>query len=315
MYSLDEFPDELLVKILKMISFKSQLSASLVSKRFHNIIFNDIINNKFKFSIRWNQINDDFNENNSNDNQMREFYLKGLTVLSQSYNNFSDLSLNSLNINFENSLELKLWKRSENSINCLQLNDCTITDIELLNLISNLDQLIELHLNNNHYFVKNQNSKRNYSSDLMSKVSKSLNNLRELDFSGEKSFKLCDALFVIIANECKSLEVLNVSKCKIIFHSAVIRRYYFDTEDYWKRATEYAFTFAILKTFLNKFGSNIKRLDFSQTNICFQHLYQLVSSQELTQLKEINIKNCVNISEQNIIDIKNFKTGIQFIYT
>jgi hypothetical protein len=149
----------------------------------------------------------------------------------------------------------------------------------------------------------------------MSKVSKSLNNLRELDFSGEKSFKLCDALFVIIAHECKSLEVLNVSKCKIIFHSAIIRRYYFDTQDYWKRPTEYAFTFAILNTFLNKFGSNIKILNFSQTNICFQHLYQLVSSQQLTKLKKIYIQNCVNINEQNIIDIKNLKTGIEFIYT
>jgi hypothetical protein len=315
MYSLNEFPDELLVKILKMISFESQLSASLVSKRFHNIIFNNIINNKLKFSIRWNQINDDFNENNSNENQMKEFYLKGLTVLSQSYNNFSNLSLNSLNINFENSLDLNVLKRMENSINCLQLNDCTITDIELLDLISNLDQLIELHLNNNHYFVKNRNSKRNYSSDLMSKVSKSLKNLRELDFSGEKSFKLCDALFVIIANECKSLEVLNVSKCKIIFHSGIIRRYYFDTEDYWKRATEYAFTFAILKTFLNKFGSNIKTLDFSQTNISFQHLYDLLSSQQLVNLKQIYIKNCIYINQQNFIDIKKFKTGIQFIYT
>jgi len=318
MESLNEFPDEILTKILELLPFESRLIVSQVCKRWHYIVVNSI-RSKTRFCIRWKQIKGSNEDNSDQDfNELKaeneQFYIKGLTILSQSYTNVCNLLLESINIDFSDSSHLKLWKQLGNTINCLQLLDCTITDIELLNIISKCDHLVKLHLNSNHYFVKNRDTKRNYSVDLVGKRIIKKKNLKELNLSGSNSFKLCDALFVIIGNECKSLEVLDVSNCKIIYHSGIIRRYYFDTEDYWKKATEYAFTFAILKTFFSKFGQHIKKLNFSYTNMCNEHLLQLVFCEQLQHLEEINVENCLLINDNNIIDIRKLKPNIKFLY-
>ena len=310
MKSFDDFPDEILVKIFNYNEFKEKLLLRRVSNRFNSIIFNEL-KNRIRFSIRFKQLSDEeFDENLLKQirNEKKNLYEKALNVLSNSFNNFYHLLFESIDLDFDNSLHLNQWKRLSKSIESLEVIDCTITDFHLFNIFSELTVLSELYLNNNQYFFKiNKNSPK-----ILPEVSVCLSNLKVLDFSGNKSFKLSDALFVSIGSKCDSIEALNVSKCKIVFHFQIMRRYYgSDCCDHWKCPTDYAFTFAILKSFVNKFGSHLKRLDLSQTDICFEHLLQLIDSNN--SLKELILINCLNISPQNVNVLRKIKPNLTFV--
>ena len=308
MSQLIDLPDELLYKILGYLSFSDSLSTSIVCKRFHRIIFSQI-KSKIRFGIRCEQSDEEFDENIIKEmrHKNREKYDKALHHLSNSYQPITDLVLDSVNLDFDNTGDAHRWQSLSTCLTRLQIANCIITEKHLFTILYQISCLSELHLNNNHYFFKLNKSSSNGIS--------SLKTLRVLSLSGNKSFKLSDALFVVITSQCESLEELDLSGCKIVFHFHIMRRYYgFDSCDHWKNPTDYAFTFAILKAFVLTFGSHLKRLDLSQTDICCEHLVDLTASNDSIDLREVVVRQCQNISDHNIITLKKISPNVSFIY-
>lgn len=302
-----DLPDELLYKIAGHLPLRDALNSSVICKRFHRIVFNQI-KTKIRFAIRCEQTDEESNEELVKQlrHKNREKYEKGLKCLSNSYQPITDLVLDSINLDFDDICDVDRWRLIASHLTLLRITGCTITEKHLLAILSPMSCLTELHLNDNHYFVKFRK--------IVSNVFLGLNKLQVLSFSGNKSFRLSDALFVAITSHCHNLRVLDLSQCKIVFHFHIMRRYYgFDSCQHWKHPTDYAFTLAIVKAFVLTFGSHLKRLDLSRTDVCSDHLVELIASQHSIGLEEVVIKECHNVSEESVVALERCSNNIRFI--
>ncbi|XP_054156184.1 uncharacterized protein LOC128954606 [Oppia nitens] len=321
MVTIDELPQEIVDKILVLLSFNDRLLASRVCRRWHSLVFNTAaVSSAVRFCIRYKTSNNNEEDNQKTIYESKQLYWKAMDVLANSFADFSDILIESVNLDSDDTIVADRWQRVATSVQCLHLIDCTTTDYHLLAILSQLPSLVELHLNNNYYLIKQ--SQQTATIGKWSSIDRSdcLRRLRRLDMSGNKSFKLCDALFVAIVQHCRdgSLRSVNVANCKLVFHFHIIRRYYgSDCCDHWSQATHYAFTFAVIKEFCLKFGQQIESMDFSGTDICYQHLLELLDLQSLaTNLRQFIIKDCRQLltNGDNLTEIVRLKPMIKFIY-
>jgi len=136
------------------MTFKDQLIASIVCKRWHSIVFNS--KTRIRFSVCLKQSDEEFDENMIKEmrNENQRQYEKALNVLSNSYTPVYHLLLQSIHLDFNTCLHVNQWQGLGLSLKGIELIDCTINDLNLFQMISQMNCLFELHLNNNHYFLK-----------------------------------------------------------------------------------------------------------------------------------------------------------------
>ncbi|RWS24828.1 hypothetical protein B4U80_13846 [Leptotrombidium deliense] len=140
-----------------------------------------------------------------------------------------------------------------------------------------------LRLNDTYHYYTNK-SNRIYEERDSKLCFQTLKGLHTMDLSGSRSFGLSDYFFVNIVGKCENLRSLDVSGCKIVFCSGIIRRYYFMSKDHWSRPTDYGFTFPV--TAINK-----------------QSLMDLFSIDALCKLNHLILEKCKYVAAQELEEI------------
>lgn len=302
--SLSNLPNEILLKVFGYLQTRELKTLRGVCRQWF-VLVNKVFLDKFLFCIKCVEIkpqdlNQDEIQTIKDENNAR--LIEGVKCFSSSYTLFSHLNLVTVNLSF--SFEtLDLWKEAAKQIVSLTLRDCTITDGELFRILGCCSVLKILNLHDNCFLVENSQNRRSYNFEELAEAYANLSKITVLNLAGAQSFGLCDGFFVKLVEGCKSIEELDLSKSKMVFHKAIIRRFY-TTSDHWSKPSEYVLSFAILMHFVNSSGHNLRRINFSGTKICKQYLVTLLMCETLRNLSEVIVNDCIELPKSALLEVK-----------
>ncbi|RWS08247.1 F-box/LRR-repeat protein 14-like protein [Dinothrombium tinctorium] len=301
---INRLPDEVIVRILQQLPAIEVLNTALVCKRLFYIANSEKFMNKITFTVKCTneKVDDEYNCDLA--------YINCIECLKQSSRNFKHIKFCSLSLTMYSDFIQRGWAVFGANIASLQLKECSVNDIDFVKMLSFCPNLTELRLNDTIHYYKSK-SNRVYDKQDFEKCLQTLTKLKIFDLSGNRSFGLSDYFFVNVVGKCANLQELNVSGCKILFHTGIIRRFYFNSSDQWSKPTDYAFTYSVLRHFLTNFGANLKRLNFNRTALTNQSLLDLLSISTLTNLTYLSIEQCKNLTVDVVEDGRTLRPEVK----
>lgn len=314
-YFINDLPIELIIKILDFLPTNDLTTAFGVCKKWFDALNDKQFTSRLRFAVKCKeiQIHDDAQVDSLK--QLNEsIVFNAIDILSKSVLSISMLTIR--NADFSDPKYINMmntsWQSFGQKMVHLELYECVFKLEGLISLISIFENVKNLSLNKMCYLM-NKGQREVQDKQLTDSLSQICGQLDSLDLSGDNSFGLCDRVFVCLARFSTQLTVFNVSGCKIVFHNAIIRRFYFDNKDCWEEPSEYVFSFKVLMKFFQLNGSKLKVINFSNTKICKDHLYQLLRCDYLKSLETLYIRNCIELTENEVKKAKMLRPQMNLI--
>lgn len=308
MSEFNDLPDEIKVHIFSFIRCPFELfKLQNVCKSWFNMLLKHSSMDSIIFHIQPNTT--------SQTDLSSEYNKLQIQTIKHSKRRYKNIKLSNVSIKMDDNDVKDGWESFGEYIEYLQFVDCSISDMDLLRILTFCRHLHTLKLNDTYlYYSIKSRKNRIYDEQLLKHAHQTLNQLKVLDFSGDRPFGLNDSLFLDFVAHCIDLNELNLSACKVVFHAGIVRRYYYGCLEPWLKATQFGLTFPILMHVLESI-KNLNTLNLSRTLASREHILQIISNNKLNNLRDLILNDCIEIEEETISYLRNINTNLNIEWT